>query len=107
MEGGRESYAVEQDSGYHPPNQGAKARLADDTDPSDCAGENVRARDQYEEQYKHDACKLVAKPTPHQSYGVGVVLDMRVLQPDLPDDVAGVDGDKTETHGHNDAGYHA
>ena len=107
MEGGRKCQAVEQYSGYNAPNQRAETSLVDDADPSDGAGENVRARNKHQKEHKHHARKFVAKSAPHEAYGIGVVLNMRMLQLDLADDIAGVDGNESESHSHDNASHHA
>lgn len=107
MEGGRKRKAVEQDGGYDAPGQGADINLADNADPGDGASENMRAREKNQEEHEHDARELVAGATPHQTHGIGVVLYRRILQLDLTDEVAGVDGDESDAHSQDDAGHHA
>lgn len=107
MEGRREGEKVEQDGGDEAPDEGALARLVDDADPGDGTRQDVGAGDEDEEEHKHDAREFVAEATPHQADGIGVVLDVRVLQAHLPDQPAGVDGDEADAHGKDDAGHHA
>ena len=107
MEGGRKRKAKEQYSGYHAPNQRAETRLVDNADPSDGAGKNVRACKKHQKEHKHHAREFVAKFAPHQAHGIGVVLNMRMLQLDLADNIAGVDSDESEAHTHDDASHHA
>ena len=107
MEGGGKRKEIEQYSGYDAPNQGADTRLVDDAGPSDGASKNVRAREQHQEEHKHEARQLVAESAAHEAHGVGVVLNMRILQLDLADDIAGIDGDQSEAHGHDDARHHS
>ena len=107
MEGGRKRKAIEQNSRYNAPNQGAQTRLVDNADPSDGAGKNVRARNKHQKEHKHHARKFVAKSAPHQAHGIGVVLNMRMLQPDLADNIAGVDGNESDAHSHDNTSHHA
>ena len=106
VERGRKREAVKHDGGHHAPDQGAQCRLIDDTDPCDGAGENVGAGEEDEKEDEHDTGQFVAKATPHQAHGIGVMLDVGMLQPDLTDDIAGVDGDEPEAHGHDDTSHH-
>ena len=107
MEGGRKGQDIQQDGRDEAPDQGAGGRRLYDAHPGDGAGQDVRAGEEDEEQHEHDAGELVAEFAPHQSDGIGVVLDVRVLQSDLADDVAGIDGDQAEADRHDDAGDHA
>lgn len=106
VEGGRKGEAIEQDGGDDAPSQGAETRLVDNANPGDGAGQNVGAGQEDEKEDEHDAREFVAEAAPHQADGIGVVLDMRVLQSDLTDDVAGVDGNEANADCHDDAGDH-
>ena len=107
MEGGRKSQAVEHNGRYNAPGERANTRLVDDGDPCDRARENVRGREEYQEEYEHHAGELVAESAPHEAHSVGVVLDPPVPQLDLADRIAGVDGNYPEANGDDDPGYHA
>ena len=107
MKGRGKRQEIEQYSGYNAPNQGANPRLIDNAGPSDGASQNVRARQKHQEEDKHGAREFVAEFAPHQAHGVGIVLNMGMLELDLADDIAGIDGDETEAHGHDDAGDHS
>ena len=106
-EGGRKRKTIEQYSGYNAPNQRTEIRLLDNADPSDGAGKNVRARNEHQKEHKHHARKLVAKFAPHQAHGIGVVLNMGMLHSDLADNIAGVDGNESDAHSHDNASHHA
>ena len=70
-------------------------------------GKNVRARNKHQKEHEHHARQFIAKSAPHQAHGIGVVLDMRMLQPDLADNIAGVDGNESDAHSHDYASHHA
>lgn len=107
MEGGRKRKAIEQYGGYNAPNQRADTRLVDNTDPSDGAGKDVRARKKHQKEHKHHAREFVAKSAPHEAHSISVVLNMRMLQLDLTDNIAGVDGNESDAHSHDHASHHA
>lgn len=66
----------------------------------------MRADEESQVAHKHGSAELVAGSTPDQSHGVGIVLDMRVLDSDLTDDIAGVDGDQTNPNCQDDSCDH-
>lgn len=66
----------------------------------------MRANEESQVAHEHGSAELVAGSTPDQSHGVGIVLDMRVLDSYLADDIAGVDGDQANPDCQDDSCDH-
>ncbi len=81
--------------------------VAAEVEEGDGSGETVRSDEESELEGKHGTDELVAKATHHELTGVGVVRNLRELDLDLADNVAGVDGDDAHTDAHDDAGDHS
>jgi hypothetical protein len=67
----------------------------------------VRSDQEDEEQCEHDTSQLVAEASPDELDGIGVVLNVRVLQLDLANNVGSVDGNKTDANTENDTSDHS
>ena len=91
----RQCYEEEEDRGDHAPNQSADGGVSNDPDPRNSAGESVRASDEDEKDGEHGSSQLVSEFTPDELHSIGVVGDVGMAHFDLPDHIAGVDGDHT------------
>nr|POE90599.1 hypothetical protein CFP56_60212 [Quercus suber] len=89
----------EQDGGDDAPDEGADLGVAHDVDPSDGPGQGVRSDEQDQVQDEHDAGQDVAELAPDQADTLGVIIDVRILDLDLADDVAGGNGGDDEADG--------
>jgi len=67
----------------------------------------VTSDKQDEEGGEHGSRKLISETSPDQPHGIRVVVDGGILEFDLADDVAGVDGHEAESDAHDDTGHHA
>jgi hypothetical protein len=106
-EAGRHGKREEDDGGDGSPDQCADRRIVHNTDKCDGACQGVRTNQEDEEEGEHDASQLVAEAAPDELDGIGVVLNVRVLQLDLANNVGRVDGDETDANTEDDTGNHA
>lgn len=106
MEGGRQGHDEQDNGGNNGPDQCANGGFVDNADECNGTRQGVRADQQHQEEHKHDSGQPVAEASPDQSDSFGIIVDVRVLQLDLSDDIGGVDGDETETNTHDDTRNH-
>ena len=66
----------------------------------------MRADEQRQVAHEHGSAELVASSSPDQSHRIRVVFDLWILDGDLADDVAGVDGYQTDSDGQDDSCDH-
>jgi len=106
-EAGRHGEREEDDGGDRGPDKSADRRVVHNTDEGDGACQGVRTDQQDEEQREHDTGQLVTEASPDELDGIGVVLNVRVLQLDLANNVGRVDGDETDANTEDDTSDHS
>lgn len=106
-EAGRHGEREEDDGGDGSPDQCADRRIVHNTDKCDGACQGVRTDKEDEEQCEHDTSQLVSEASPDELDGIGVVLNVRVLQLDLANNVGRVDGDETDANTEDNTGDHS
>lgn len=106
-EAGRHGKRKEDDSRDGSPDQCADRGVVHNTDECDGACQGVRTDQQDEEQREHDTSQLVTEASPNELDGIGVVLNVRVLQLDLANNVGGVDGDEADANTEDNTSDHS
>lgn len=89
------------------PDQGTHSRLVDNADPCNSSSQGMGRHKEHQQQHKHDRCQMVTKCAPDEPDSVGIVFHMWKLELDLTNDVAGVDGEETNTNRQKHTSNHA
>ncbi|RMY75876.1 hypothetical protein D0863_02322 [Hortaea werneckii] len=103
----REGNGEKDDRGDDGPDQGADTGLRDNVDEGDRSSEGVGADQKCQVHGEHGAHEFVSEATPDEPDSICIVLNVRVPELDLTDDVGGVNGDKAHANGGDNASNHA